>query len=105
MSVQNIQDLLFNTSDIDSAADLYYEDYYLEDVQAAVKVLKYSDHGCEKINSFITDSDEASLMASIMKQSSTSSSLRININCESFMAKMTWNESDKKWKLIKQNLD
>lgn len=104
MSVQNIQDLLFN-NDVDSAADLYYEDYYLEDVQAAVKILKYSDHGCEKINLFINNSDEATLMANIMKTSSTSSSLRININCESFMAKMTWNESDKKWKLIKQNLD
>jgi hypothetical protein len=100
----SVQDYLFNT-DVESAADLYYEDYYLEDIQDAFKTLKYSDHGCEKINSFIYNSDDASLMASIMKQSSTSSSLRININCETFMAKMTWNESEKKWKLIKQNLD
>ena len=101
----SVQDFLFNTDLVESAADLYYEDYYLKDVEDAVKILKYSDHGDEKINTYINNSDDATLMASVMKQSSASSTLKININCESFMAKMSWNENEKKWKLTKQTLD
>lgn len=86
-------------------ADLYYEDSFMGEIIIAARTLKFSNHGCSTINKYISNISESELICDILKDSSKSSTIKFNIHCESFIAKMVWNENDSKWKYTKQILD
>lgn len=86
-------------------ADLYYEDSFMGEIIIAARTLKFSQHGCKIINEYIKNISESELICTILKDSSKSSIIKFNIHCENFIAKMTWNEIDTKWKYTKQIVD
>ncbi len=86
-------------------ADLYYEDSFMGEIITAARTLKFSNHGCNVINNYVSNISESDLICDILKDSSKSSVIKLNIHCENFIAKMSWNENDSKWKYTKQILD
>lgn len=86
-------------------SDFYYDDFILSDIQEAHNSLIYSDHECNIINNKIKEIDRNKIMYEILRLSSKSSTIKIILHCDIFIAKGNWLDEEKKWKFIKQNID
>jgi hypothetical protein len=89
----------------DDSYDYYYSDYVLSEISEAVQKLMYDDHGCEIVKKKLVSITESELICDIVNSYYKSNSIKLNIHCEVFIAKLTWIDSTKKWKLTKTILD
>lgn len=83
----------------------YYNDFVLTELVFIVRDLKYRDHGCEKINNILLKKSEKELICEIINNYYQTNTVKLNFHCETFIAKMSWVENSKSWKIIKNILD